>query len=124
MLFVPLHGLHVLAGDALLTAQTTNPSIESLESTCKRFELADLTTTMAALYGVIEEVDALFAYHALHLAIVREEHFQLDAVSQVGLVDELVCLREETACVECKNTSTTFLDNDVRQRLIFNAERR
>ena len=102
---VPLHDLHVLAGDTLLTSQATDPGIEALEGTVERFELANLAATVATLYAVVEEVDALFAHHALHLAVVGEEHLYLYAVGQVGLVNELVGLREEAPGVEGEDST-------------------
>ena len=120
---VPLHDLHVLAGDTLLTSQATDPGIEALEGTVERFELANLAATVATLYGVVEKVDAFFLHHTLHFVIVWEKHFQLDSIRQVRLVDELVRFREESPRIECEDTRSTLTDYYIRQRLVFDAER-
>ena len=125
VLLVPLYGLHVLSGDALVAAQTANPGIESPEGTAEGLEFANLTAAVAALDGVVEEVDALLMHHALHLTIIREEHFDPDAVGQIGLVDELVGLWKEASCVEGEDTCVLVLtDNDVGQCLVFDGQRR
>ena len=93
----------------------------------------DLRRQVAALYAVVEEVDAFFTHHALHFAVVGEEDLDLDAVGQVGLVDELVGLGEEAACVEGEDTADPTLgpsprkggelaDDDVRQGLVLDGE--
>ena len=120
---VPLDHLHVLARHTLLSAQTSYPGIKAQKGTSQWLQLAYLTATMATLYGVVEEIDALFSYHALHLPVVGEKHFQLDLVCQVGLVDELVRFREESPRIECEDTRSTLTDYYIRQRLVFDAER-
>lgn len=120
---VPFDDLHVMAGDALVTAQAADPCVQTLKGTSQRFQLADLAAAVAALDAVVEEVDALFAHHALHLAVVGEEHLELDAVVCIGSVDELVGLGEEPAGVEREDAGILVLgDDDVRQCLVLDGE--
>lgn len=100
---VSFHYLHILAGYALLLSQSADPYIQSLHRPLQRFQFSYLAAAVSAFYRIIEEVDALFLHHLLHRLIVWEEHFQVDAIRHVGLVDELVGLREESACIECED---------------------
>lgn len=100
---VPFHEVHVLTSHALLSSQPAHPYVESLHSPMQWFQLADLTTAMAALYRVIEKVDAFFPYHALDLVVVRKEYLYLNAILHVCAVDELIGLGKETARVEGKD---------------------
>lgn len=120
---VPFHEVHVLTGHALLTSQSAHPHVESLHSPMQRFQLADLTTAMAALYRVIEKVDAFFSYHALYLVVVRKEYLYLNAILHVCAVDELIGLGKETAGIESKDTCCgCFFDDDVGEHLILDAQ--
>ena len=123
MHFVPLYHLHVLTCHALLSAQSAYPGIKAPESTGQRLQLANLAAAMATLDGVVEQVDALFPYHALHLPIVREKHLQLDIVCQVGFVNQLVGLRKEPTCIECKDACSPTLHDDIRKCLVLNRQR-
>lgn len=100
---VPFHYLHILAGYALLLSQSANPYIQSLHRPLQRFQFSNLAAAVSAFNRIIEEVDAFFLHHLLHRLIVWEEHFQVDAVGHVCLVDQLVGLREESACIECED---------------------
>ena len=100
---VPFHYLHILAGYALLLSQSADPYVESLHRPLQRFQFSYLAAAVSAFYRIIEEVDALFLHHLLHRLVVREEHFQVDAIRHVGLVDELVGLWEESAGIECED---------------------
>lgn len=120
---VPFHEVHVLTSHALLSSQPAHPYVESLHSPMQWFQLADLTTAMAALYRVIEKVDAFFPYHALDLVVVRKEYLYLNAILHVCAVDELIGLGKETARVEGKDACCgRFFDNDVCEHLILDAQ--
>ena len=49
---------------------------------------------MAAFKAVIEQINPLFAHHALHLGIVGEKNLDVDAISHVRPINELISLRE------------------------------
>ena len=122
---VPFHYLHILAGYALLLSQSANPYIQSLHRPLQRFQLSNLTAAVSAFYRIIEEVDAFFLHHLLHRLIVWKEYFQVDAIRHDGLVDELVGLREESACIECEDAGRLiYLHDDVGKRLVLDAEGR
>ena len=122
---VPFHYLHILAGYALLLSQSADPYIQSLHRPLQRFQLPYLAAAVSAFNRIIEEVDAFFLHHLLHRLIVWEEHFQVDAVGHVGLVDQLVGLREESAGIECEDASRlVYLHDDVGKRLVLDAEGR
>lgn len=122
---VPFHHLHILAGYTLLLSQSADPYVESLHRPLQRFQFSNLAAAVSAFYRIIEEVDALFLHHLLHRFIVWEEHFQVDAIRHVGLVDQLVGFREESACIECEDAGRfIYLHDDVGKRLVLNAEGR
>ena len=122
---VPFHYLHILAGYALLLSQSADPYIQSLHCPLQRFQFSYLAAAVSAFYRIIEEVDALFLHHLLHSLVIREEHFQVDAVGHVGLVDELVGLREESAGIECEDAGRfIYVHDDVGKRLVLDAEGR
>ena len=122
---VPFHHLHILAGYALLLSQSADPYVESLHRPLHGFQFSNLAAAVSAFYRIIEEVDALFLHHLLHRLVIWEEHFQIDAIRHVGLVDELVGLREESAGIECEDASRlVYLHDDVGKRLVLDAEGR
>ena len=124
VLVIPFDELHVLSCDALLMTQAADPSIETFEGTLQWLEFTDGTAAVTTLYTVVEQVDAFLTHHALHLPVVGEEHFNLDVVSEVCAVDELIRLREEAARVERKDPSRLVdIDNHLCQRLIFDGKR-
>ena len=122
---IPFHHLHILSCHALLLSQSADPYIQSLHRPLQRFQLSHLTAAVSAFYRIIEEVDALFLHHLLHRLVVGEEHFQVDAIRQIGLVDQLVGLREESAGIECEDASRlVYLHDDVGKCLVLDAEGR
>ena len=120
---IPFYYLHILARHTLLTTQAAYPRIQTFKGPLQRFQFSDLAAAMPAFYRVIEKVDTLLTHHTLYLVVVREKHFQLDAIRQVRLVDKLISLREESPCIESEDTRPTLPDNDICQRLVFDAER-
>ena len=122
---VPFHYLHILAGYALLLSQSANPYVETLHRPLQRFQFSYLAAAVSAFNRIIEEVDAFFLHHLLYRLIVWEEYFQVDAIRHVGLVDELVGLREESACIEGEDAGRfIYLHDDVGKRLVLDAEGR
>ena len=122
---IPFYYLHVLSGHALLLSQSTDPNIQSFHCPFERFQFSHLATAVATFYGVIKQIDTFFFHHLLYCLIVGEEYLQVDAIRHVGLVDELVSLREKATSIKCEDAcSFICLHDDVGKRLIFYAERR
>ena len=122
---IPFHHLHILSGHALLLSQSADPYVETLHRPLQRFQFSNLAAAVSAFYRIIEEVDALFLHHLLYRLVVREEHFQVDAVRQIGLVDELVGLRKESSCIKCEDAGRfIYLHDDVGKCLVLDAEGR
>ena len=116
-------GFRVNALDYLLKPISYADFLEACNKAMQWFQLADLTTAMAALYRVIEKVDAFFPYHALDLVVVRKEYLYLNAILHVCAVDELIGIGKETARVEGKDACCgRFFDNDVCEHLILDAQ--
>ena len=51
---VPFHHLHILAGDALLLAQSANPDVQAQHGSLQRLQLAHLAAAVAALDAIIK----------------------------------------------------------------------
>ena len=106
-------------------AQATYPDVQSLEGAPQRLQLADGTAAVAALNAVIEQVDAFFLHHLLHLMVVGEEDFYLYIICKVGAVDELVGLRKQPAGVKGEDACLGIdLHYHVRKHLVLYRQRR
>jgi hypothetical protein len=78
---------------------------------------------MPTFYRVVKEIDTLFADHTLYLPIIRKENFNLDVISQVRLVNELIGFGEKPSRVQREDPGLRVcLDDHIGECLVFNAE--
>ncbi len=86
---------------ALVSAESSDPSVGFAECFVEWVNLAYLAAEYAVLYALVEEVHAVLSDHASHFSNIGVVDLDLGVVSACDAVHEVVRLFEEAHRVEC-----------------------
>ncbi len=78
------------AGSRLVASQATNPHIQTMKRSFKRFNLPNSTTFLPVFDALVEKVNPLFVYHPFNIGWGGEKNFNVLFIPKRGTLNELV----------------------------------